>query len=217
MKAIVIGATGATGKCIVQELIHDTQFDEVTVLVRRASFSPHPKLKEVIVDFNQLDHYKEYFSADVAYSVMGTTLKDAGSKEAQWKVDYEYQYEFAKICAAQKVKTFVLLSAIGATPTSSIFYSRMKGELEVAVKKLPFDALIIAQPASLLRPESNRWTEKTAVKLMRGLNQIGILKTYEVLHVQDLALALIKASNTWKKGIHTLKVKELVELSRPHK
>ena len=217
MKAIVIGATGATGKCIVQELINDPQFDGVTVLVRRASFSLHPKLKEVIVDFNQLDHYKEYFSADVAYSVMGTTLKDAGSKEAQWKVDYEYQYEFAKLCAAQKVKTFVLLSAIGATPTSSIFYSRMKGELEVAVKKLPFDALIIAQPASLLRPESNRWTEKTAVKLMRGLNQIGILKTYEVLHVQDLALALIKASKTWKKGIHTLKVKELVELSRPHK
>ena len=212
MKAIVIGATGATGKYLVQELINDHNFNEVIVLVRRASFSPQPKLKEVVVDFNQLENYKEYFSADIAFSVMGTTLKDAGSKEAQWKVDYEYQYEFAKLCAAQNVNTFVLLSAIGATPTSSIFYTRMKGELEVAIQQLNFEKLLIFRPASLKRPNSNRFSEKLMTAIAERLNSISLFKNYHVIHVKDLAKALIEGAKKYDKGIHFIEVKSILKL-----
>ena len=212
MKAIVIGATGATGKYLVQELINDHNFNEVIVLVRRTSFSSQSKLKEVVVDFNQLENYKEYFSADVAFSVMGTTLKDAGSKEAQWKVDYEYQYEFAKLCAAQNVNTFVLLSAIGATPTSSIFYTRMKGELEIAIQQLNFEKLLIFRPASLKRPNSNRFSEKMMTAIAEGLNSIGLFKNYHVIHVKDLAKALIEGAKKYDKGIHFIEVKSILKL-----
>lgn len=212
MKAIVIGATGATGKYLVQELIHDHQFEEVTVFVRRASFAPHPQLKEVVVDFNQLEKYKASVSADVAFSVMGTTLKDAGSKEAQWKVDYEYQYEFAKLCAAQKVNTFVLLSAVGASPTSSLFYSRMKGELEVAIQPFNFEKLLIFRPASLKRPQSNRLGEKVMTALVSGLNAVGLFKNYHVIHVKDLAKALINGAKKYDKGTHFIEVKSILKL-----
>ena len=212
MKAIVIGATGATGKYIVQELINDLQFDEVTVLVRRKSFSPHPKLHEIVVNFDKLEDYQEYIKGDVAFSVLGTTLKDAGSKEAQWKVDYEYQYEFAKLCVAQKVKTFVLLSAIGATPTSSIFYTRMKGELEVAIQQLNFEKLLIFRPASLKRPNSNRFSEKMMTTIAEGLNSIGLFKNYHVIHVKDLAKALIEGAKKYDKGTHLIEVKSILKL-----
>ena len=212
MKAIVIGATGATGKYLVEELINDNFYEEVIVLVRRASFPAQNKLKEIVVDFDHLENYKDYISADVAFSVMGTTLKDAGSKDAQRKVDYDYQYEFAKLCVAQGVNTFVLLSAIGANPTSSIFYSKIKGELEVAIQQLNFKNLLIFRPASLKRPNSNRLGEKMMTLLVSSLNSIGLFKKYQVIHVKDLAKALSKAVKNKVNGTNFLEVKSIISL-----
>lgn len=212
MKAIVIGATGATGKYLIQELIEDVTYQEVVALVRRPSFEPHPKLKEVIIDFNQIEKYTAEINGDVAFSVMGTTLKDAGSKEAQWKVDYDYQYHFAKLCSEQNVPTFVLLSAIGVDPKSSIFYNRMKGELEQAIQQLNFEQLLIFQPAALQRPQSDRFGEKLMTAIFSTLNGLGLLKKYQSIHVKDLAKALVKASKIPGNGIKTFKVQSIVQL-----
>ncbi|MBF0595999.1 NAD(P)H-binding protein [Faecalibacter rhinopitheci] len=212
MKAIIIGATGATGKYLVNELINDTQFEEIIALVRRPSFQPQSKLKEVVIDFNQLQNYKEVMTADVAFSVMGTTLKDAGSKEAQWKVDFEYQCQFAEICSEMNVKTFVLLSAIGASPTSSIFYTRMKGELEVAIQQFNFEKVLIFQPASLIRPNTTRFGEKVMTALVGGINGLGLFKKYQVIHVKDLAKALKEGAKNASNGVHYFNVKSIKKL-----
>ena len=212
MKAIVIGATGATGKYLVQDLLANNAFKEVIVLVRRQSFSPHQKLKEIVVDFNDLDQYKNEIDADVAFSVMGTTLKDAGSKDAQWKVDYDYQYDFAQLCASQNVKNFVLLSATGASSTSSLFYNRMKGKLDEEVQKLNFEKLIIFRPASLNRPNSNRFSEKLMTAVMSGFNSVGLLNNYKVIHVKDLANALMNSVFNTTNGITILNVKGILDL-----
>lgn len=91
MIAIVIGATGATGKFLVQELINDSNYLEIVILVRRKTNISHPKMQEIIVDFDQLENYSEYIIDDVAFSCLGATLKDAGSKEKQRIIDYDYQ------------------------------------------------------------------------------------------------------------------------------
>jgi uncharacterized protein YbjT (DUF2867 family) len=96
MKALVIGATGATGKDLVNQLLNDQDFEEVNMFVRKPIDIQNNKLKVHLVNFEKPEEWKDLVKGDVAFSCLGTTLKAAGSKEAQRKVDYDYQYEFAQ-------------------------------------------------------------------------------------------------------------------------
>ena len=190
MKAVIIGATGATGKQLVNQLLNNPDYTEVIVLVRREYFVPHAKMTQVIVNFNELETYKNIINGDVAFSCLGTTLKDAKTKQKQWKVDYDYQYNFAKICKQNNIPKFVLISAMGANSKSIFFYNKLKGALEDAVIKLNFKNLIIMQPGSLIRPDSNRLGENFSVKLLIFLNKLGLLSKFRPLLVNDLAKAM---------------------------
>ena len=109
----------------------------------------HAKLQERIVNFDAVPEWKALLTGDVLFSSLGTTLKQAGSKEAQYKVDFTYQYNIAKAAADNGVSQYVLVSSAGASPQSRIFYSRMKGELEEAVKTFSFPHITILQPGIL--------------------------------------------------------------------
>lgn len=109
------------------------------------------------------------FEGDVLFSCLGTTRKDAGSQAAQRKIDYGYQYAFARIAKQNRVPRYVLVSANGANPQSRIFYSRMKGELECAVMALGFARCVIARPSLLHRPNSRRTGENLGVRLLTAL------------------------------------------------
>lgn len=191
MKAIVIGGSGATGKELIRHLLADPRFQAVTALVRKPFFDPHAKLTEVIVDFESLSNYSQHIQGDVAFSCLGTTLKDAGSKAAQWRVDHDYQLEFATLAKANGVESFVLLSAIGASPKSSIFYSRMKGELEESIQKLDFTHLVICKPGAIDRPGTTRAGEKAMINVLRMFNSIGLFKRYAPITTDHLAQSLI--------------------------
>ena len=132
-KALVIGATGAVGKDLVEQLLKDDAFGSVTVFVRRPFAVEDPKLTVHVIDFDHPEPWKDLLHGDVLFSCLGTTIKAAGSQEAQWKVDYTYQYEVAKAARENGVGTYALVSSIGANPKSKIFYSRMIGALEEAV------------------------------------------------------------------------------------
>src|SRR5688572_1056645 len=97
MKALIIGATGATGKDLVDILLQDKQYAEVVIFVRRTTGISHPKLKEVLTNFDELENVSAHINGDVLFSCFGTTLKAAGSKEAQWHIDYEIPLQFAEI------------------------------------------------------------------------------------------------------------------------
>lgn len=213
MKAIIIGATGATGKELVNLLIADEKYTEIICLVRRKLKIQNSKVKEVIVDFDKLNDYKDYFSADVAFSCLGTTLKDAGSKDIQWKIDYEYQLKFAQIAKEKSIDTFVLVSSVGANQNSKIFYTKMKGTLEIEIEKLNFQKTIIMQPPSLIRPNSTRKGELIGMKIIFFLNKIGLFKSYKPLHVLDLAKAMIKSVKQNPLGTHTLNPSDIKKIS----
>jgi len=148
--AIVIGATGLVGKQLVNQLIEHPEFSKIIVLVRRSTGIANPKLQEVFVSFDELTCSKQEIKGDVLFSCMGTTMKQAKTKESQYKVDYTYQFETAQLAANNGVKTYVLVSSAGANPKSNTFYTRIKGELEEAVNQLPFDKIRILRPSFLM-------------------------------------------------------------------
>lgn len=211
LKALVIGATGATGRELVNLLINDEDFDQVSIFVRKAPELEHEKLKIHTIDFNEIKRHKDLIKGDILFSALGTTKKEAGGKQRQYIIDYTYQYEFAKIAAENGVDQLSLVSSIGANPKSFMFYPKMKGELESDVKKLKFKKIDIFQPPILIRqPEIIRKGEKKAISIIQKLNKLGILKSQQPLMVTNLAERMVKtAKTTSKEKVNTYLPKEL--------
>jgi uncharacterized protein YbjT (DUF2867 family) len=124
MHALLIGATGATGKDLLDLLLKDDDFHRVDIFVRRDVDSNHEKLNVHVIDFEKPDQWKHLVRGDVLFSCLGTTLKAAGSKEAQWKIDYDYQYEFAK--AARRMVSIIMSWSLPAEPRPIPFSSTQR-------------------------------------------------------------------------------------------
>lgn len=206
MKALVIGATGATGKDLVNQLLNDKDFEEVDIFVRKPVDIHNDRLHVHVVNFEKPEEWKGMVKGDVAFSCLGTTLKDAGSKEAQRKVDFDYQYEFAKAARENDVEDYILVSAYGASPDSRIFYSRMKGELEEAVKQLHFNKITIFKPGMLERKNSERTGEVLGSRIIRFANKLGLLESQKPLPTDILAKAMINSSKIKSNGYSSIKL-----------
>jgi len=212
MKALIIGATGATGKDLLSQLLADDTYAEVHCFVRKPLALTHPKLHAHVVDFETPEAWADLVRGDVAFSCLGTTLAVAGSKDAQWRVDYDYQYAFAQQCKANGVPTFVLISAAGAKAQSKLFYNRMKGQLEDAIKALGFSCLLIFQPSVLIRSNSDRSGENFTVKAFKFLNKLGILKRYRPMPTEILAEKMLSAVYNSPRGTFTIALNKIFEL-----
>lgn len=206
MKALVIGATGATGKELVGKLLDDPDFHEIHAFSRRNLSATHPKLTVHVIDFEKSEDWRYLVKGDVAFSCLGTTLKDAGSKANQWKVDHDYQLNFAKAAKENQVEDYILVSAYGAHPKSKLFYSRMKGALEETVKGLHFNKITIFQPGMLERKESERTGEVLGGKIIKFVNQLGLLTSQKPLPTEVLAQAMINAAKIKSNGYSKIKL-----------
>jgi uncharacterized protein YbjT (DUF2867 family) len=192
--ANVIGASGMVGQQIINQLLFHSEFDKIHIFVRRKTRFIHPNLDEFIIDFNQPESWKHLVQGDVLFSTLGTTLKTVKTKKNQYLVDFTYQYEFAKAAAENGISTFVLVSSMGANPKSFFFYTRMKGELEEAVKKLNFKRLIIFRPSILDGNRSEkRVGERIALVFSRFLTRF-IMKKSRPTPVRGLASKMISLS-----------------------
>jgi uncharacterized protein YbjT (DUF2867 family) len=209
MKALIIGATGATGKDLVQVLLKDPHYTEVVVFVRRASGLTHPKLKEVLTDFDKLEEVSGSIRGDVWFSLLGTTLQAAGSKEKQWQIDYEIPLQFAKLARANGVPRTVLLSAYGARATARVFYSQMKGKLEDAIDSLGFEQFVIFRPGLLLRKDSDRAGERMAAGVLQFLNSVGLIRKFRPMPTSVLAEKLAKGPKVLGSGKHVVELEKI--------
>lgn len=209
MHALLIGATGATGKDLLDLLLKDEVFHRVDIFVRRDPGIRHPRLTVHVIDFDKAAQWKDKVKGDVLFSCLGTTLKAAGSKVAQWKIDYDYQYNFAKAARENGVPAYVLVSSGFASPDSSFFYVKMKGQLEVDVKALGFPRLIIFNPPVLIRKASDRAAEVAGWKVIRFFNKLGLFHSQKPLPTEILAQAMINAAKAATQGLSTFKGSEI--------
>jgi uncharacterized protein YbjT (DUF2867 family) len=192
--ANVIGATGLVGGELVNQLLQNKDVEKVRVFVRRDLNIPHPKLEQHIVDFENAESWKPFLQGYILFSAMGTTLKQAGSKANQYKVDYTYQYRFAEEASRNGVPVYVLVSSAGANSKSLLFYSRIKGELDDAVQKLPFMRVIILRPSILKgNREISRPMEEKSVRIMELISK-GLFKKYRPVPAETVARAMIRAA-----------------------
>jgi uncharacterized protein YbjT (DUF2867 family) len=212
MKALIIGATGATGKDLLGLLLNDPDYEEVVIFVRRHTGIAHPKLKEVLTDFDKLGEVSDAITGDILFSCLGTTLKAAGSKENQWHIDYEIPLEFAQIARRNGVAQMVLLSAYGASPQSKVFYSKIKGELEEKAKALAFEKLIIFKPGLLLRENTDRLGERISASAIQFLNSLGLIKKFRPLPTSTLAEKLAKAPKVYSSGTYVVQLDEIFQV-----
>ena len=203
-KALVIGATGAVGKDLIDQLLKDDAFGSVVAFVRRPLAVENPKLTVHVIDFDHPERWRQLLRGDVLFSCLGTTIKAAGSQAVQWKVDYTYQYEAAKAARENGVETYALVSAIGASPKAKFFYNRMKGELEEAVKKLGFPACFILQPPSLVRKGSDRFGEKAGVVALRAFNAIGLMRAWTPMPTEEVAAAMVRLAKSGRLPTETI-------------
>ena len=195
LHALIIGATGATGIELINELLVNPNFYKISVFGRRVPDIENKKLLKYKIDFSDLNKIKKLLSGDILFSALGTTLKQAGGKKQQFLVDYTYQYEFAKIAVENGTKKYSLVSSTGADKNSFFFYPKIKGELEESVKKLPFNKIQIFQPPTLIRqPALARKGEKIGIKIFNKLNKIGLFKSQKPLPVKILAKIMINTA-----------------------
>lgn len=193
MKAIVVGATGAVGRDLVQELCRDARYTEVRTFARRELGFDHAKLKPFVVDFERTEGWQDLVRGDVIFSALGTSKKQAGSKAAQYHIDHDYQMMFAKFAKQNGVRHMVLVSSVGADAQSSFFYLKLKGEIEDDMEKLGFEGLTILQPPSLIRKHAKRPLETISVKAIQAMNAIGLLRRMAPISTEIVAKCMAEA------------------------
>ena len=203
--SLIVGATGLTGKALLHNLLEADEYDKVMVLVRKPISISNEKLIQRVVDFDKLYVYKEQFIADDVFCCLGTTIKKAKTKEAFKKVDLQYPLEIARLTKENGARQFLVISAMGANPKSSVFYSQAKGLMESELQKIGFDTLHIFRPSMLLgNRDEFRLGEKVGIVLFKLLSWlfVGSLKKYKAIHTDVVAKAMYKAAQAEKIGVN---------------
>ena len=208
--AIVLGATGLIGKNLVDQLINKESVEKIITITRRPVEYQSTKVINKVIDFDHIENYKDVFVGDFLFSCFGTTRKQAGSLEAQRKVDVEYQYNAAKISSENKVPHYLLISSSGADENSSSQYFKMKGELETKIMALPFQRISIFRP-SLLIGERNEFRigEYLGGLLLPIIFTLPFLKRYRPIDGKRVAKKMIEVSSKPGNSRETYSLDEL--------
>jgi uncharacterized protein YbjT (DUF2867 family) len=210
--AIVIGATGLVGSTLVKQLLDNSIYSKVVLLLRKPLNISHSKLVQEVIDFDKLDASK--IVGDDLFCAMGTTIRKAGSQEAQYKIDCTYPYEIGKIAKANGVKQYILVSAVGANLKSSNFYLKTKGSVEQQVQSLGFQNFVSLRPSMLLGDRGEfRLGEKIGMVLSNMLSPLlfGSLRKYHGIEASDVAKAMQRFANQGLSGVGFMEYDEMTD------
>lgn len=206
--AVIIGATGAVGREIVNEILSGEYYGRIYIL-GRSSISKLPddsRLAKIIIDFDNIDFDMDILENADVFASLGTTIKTAGSKENQRKIDVDYTVNFAKLCEG-KVRSFNVVSAIGANSKSKNFYNSLKGELEDKLKEMNLGILRIFQPSLLIsKRDDGRFLEELFIKISPLFKVLlkGKTKKYSPIEASLLGRVIVRfATENKGKGTYT--------------
>lgn len=201
--ALLAGATGLVGSHVLDELLADGTWSHVVTVGRRTTDRRHEKLEQRILDLSAIEAHGDLPHADDVFCCLGTTIKQAGSQDAFRRVDHDFVLGLARAGLRMGATQFLLVSAIGADPDARVFYSRVKGEVEVAVRALPYRAVQIFRPGLLLgRRTEFRAGERIAMSLAPIAQPllIGPLRRYRSIRASDVARAMVRIAREAPRG-----------------
>ena len=206
--AVIIGATGAVGKEILKEILADNFYNKVCILGRESigKLGDEERLTKIIVDFENINFDTSILEDADVFASLGTTIKIAGSKENQRKIDVDYTVNFSKLCEG-KVRSFNVVSAIGANSKSKNFYNSLKGELEDKLKVMNLGVLRIFQPSLLIsKRDDKRFLEELFMKVSPIFKLVlkGKAKKYSPIEVSVLGREIVRfATENKGEGTYT--------------
>jgi len=195
--ALIAGASGLVGGHLLRQLLDHADYTRVVALVRRPLALSHPKLEQVMVDFVALEKVTADLKCDDAFCCLGTTIKEAGSRENFRAVDHVAVLAFAWVAQRNGARRFFVVSSLGANADSRVFYSRVKGEAEEALMVLGFGTLAIFQPSLLLGVRSKtRLGERLWAKVMWLFDPLlfGGLRKFRAIEAEVVARAMLRCS-----------------------
>ena len=214
--ALIVGASGLVGKQCLYRLLEEKEYLKVIALVRKEMNVKHHKLEQVIVNFDEMNKYSDYMKADDVYCCLGTTIGVAKTQENFRKVDYDYPLKVAEFALRNGAVQYLLISALGASKTSTIFYSRVKGELEESIAKIGYSSFHIFRPSMLLGDRKEfRLGELIGKGVMKaiGFLLIGPLAKYKAIEGIIVAKAMVKTALKNETGIHFHESDEIRKIS----
>jgi uncharacterized protein YbjT (DUF2867 family) len=205
--ALVIGASGLVGKQVVQQLSESNQYAKVKVLLRSKMVLEHPKIEQIIIDFNKISALT--LTADDIFCCLGTTMANAGSKEAFYKVDFTFPLEIAKRMLQNGAETFAIVTAMGASASSFVYYNKVKGQIEDTLKSLDYQRLVIVRPSMLLGERQEKRLGETIGKVLMKSIDFLTPKKYKAVYDKQVAAAMIHAVLTETKKLQIIESDKL--------
>lgn len=204
--ALVLGATGLVGKECVRQFAQSPEFARVVALTRRPlRDASHPRIEARIIDFERFDEAKEQFRVSHIVCALGTTIKKAGTQASFRRVDHDYPLAAARLGVEQGARHFLLVSALGANARSRIFYNRVKGDVEQAIRALPYRSVTIVRPSILLGEREETRVGETIGKVLSRFAPRRI----RAVPAHDVAAALLRAAIDDVPGVRIIESKDL--------
>lgn len=202
--AVIAGSTGLVGSELIAMLLESENYKKIYSLVRKSTGRKNSKLTEVVVNYDELKNSLSTITeVNDVYCCLGTTMKVAGSKEAFRKVDFLYPLFLAEWAAEKKADQFLMVSAMGANPNSSIFYNRVKGETEDEITAMKIPSVSFFRPSLLIGNRKEKRTgEKIGITVFKALSFlfVGPLKNYKGIEASKVAKSMIEHSKKQKTG-----------------
>jgi uncharacterized protein YbjT (DUF2867 family) len=205
--ALLAGTTGLIGSQLLELLLADNEYDKITAISRKPLDKAHSKLENLVCNLNELESHTSTLKADDIFCCLGTTMKNAKTKEAFRAVDYEAPLMLAKMAKANGAKKYLLVSALGADRNSSIFYNQVKGEVEAAITEVDFESFHIFQPSLLTGPRKEQRSGEKAAQVFYKMFGFLIPKKFASIESIKVARAMIAFAKQKDKGkfIHSSK------------
>lgn len=215
-KALLFGASGFIGSFLLHDLLKSPNYDQVFIVVRKTLGLSHPKLKEFIGDFQSLPELNEIFALDEVFITLGTTRSKTPNNQQYYQIDHDYPVKAASIAREKGGKSVFLVTAVGATINSRVFYLRTKGETERDIISMNFDHTYIFRPSMIMgkRKESRKF-ESLFIKVWALINPLLIgkaLMKYRGITGEKIALSMINAAYAETKKVNILHWQEMSDL-----
>lgn len=202
MKVMLVGATGLVGGQVLQQLLDDARCDAVIAPTRRPLTHADPALHNPVVDFERLPVDAPWWAVDAVICALGSTIKQAGSREAFARIDHDYPLQVATLAQAHGAHAFVLNSAMGADAGARIFYNQVKGRLEQDLRGLGYPSLTLVRPGLIGGERSERRTGEHLGSLVLGALGPVLPKAWRINPAQNIAAAMVAAALAPHPGVH---------------